>query len=105
MVNKIMLEVNRLHTQMQFRVITKEMIKEGGSKLFYDVFTILTKAIDEDIEVGEINNNVEAIHGILKLFNYPGYLGKNIFQPIGAPHTWIHCLGILDFMAEIAKFS
>ena len=37
------------------------------------------------------------------MYGYPGFVGKNIFQPIGAPHTWIHCLGILDFMAEMAN--
>ena len=42
---------------------------------------------------------------MLKVFNYTGNLNKNIFQPIGAPHTWVHCLSILDFMAEMARYS
>ena len=79
------------------------MLKDGGSKIFYDVFAILARAIDDKLEREELT--LDHILGILKVFSYPGFLGKNIFQPIGAPHTWIHCLSILDFMAEIAKYS
>ncbi len=32
-------------------------------------------------------------------------MGKNIFQPIGAPHTWPSCLLILDFMCDLVIFS
>ena len=39
------------------------------------------------------------------MLNYPGYLNKTIFMPIGAPHTWHHCLAILDFMAEFADHA
>jgi hypothetical protein len=46
MAQKIMNEVNRLYNQSQIRAITKEMLKEGGSKLFYDVFAILIRGID-----------------------------------------------------------
>ena len=62
------------------------------------------RALDDELETNDVNNP-DTIVNILKLFNYPGFLGKNIFQPIGAPHTWIHCLSILDFMAEMARYS
>ena len=47
LVTKIMKELNRLsQSDKQTRIISKEMLKEGGSKLFYDVFAILSKEID-----------------------------------------------------------
>ena len=50
-------EVSRLQKPMQFRVITKEMLREGGSKLFYDVFAILAKAtIDDNFEPNELSH-------------------------------------------------
>ena len=79
------------------RAITKDMLKEGGSKIFFDVFTILAKGIDDKIERDQVT--LEGVLSLLKVFGYPGFLGKNIFQPIGAPHTWLHCLAILDFIA------
>lgn len=50
MATKIIQEVNRLHNTTQLRAITKEMLKEGGSKIFFDVFAILARALDEKIE-------------------------------------------------------
>ncbi len=79
------------------------MLINGGSNVFYDVFASLAKAIDQKFDRSDIN--VDIVLDILKVFNYPGNLNKNIFQPIGAPHTWYNCLGILDFMAEITFFA
>ena len=31
-------------------MITKEMIKEGGSKIFMDIFSIFVKVIDDKFE-------------------------------------------------------
>ena len=57
MITRIMNEVSRLQKPMQFRVITKEMLREGGSKLFYDVFAILAKAtIDDNFEPNELSH-------------------------------------------------
>lgn len=46
MTHKIMNEVNRLYNQSQMRAITKEGLREGGSKLFTDVLSILIRGID-----------------------------------------------------------
>jgi hypothetical protein len=104
MVGKVMREVSRLHNPSPLRIITREMVREGGSKLFYDVFLILAQALDPSIELPDVNNE-KSILALLRLFNYPGFVGKSIFQPIGAPHTWHHCLSILDFMADLARYA
>ena len=54
MASKVVIEVNRHHNHTQLRAITREMLKEGGSKVFMDVFAILTRAIDESFEREEL---------------------------------------------------
>ena len=46
MASKVVIEVNRHHNNTQLKAITREMLKEGGSKVFMDVFAILTRAVD-----------------------------------------------------------
>ena len=73
------------------------MLKKGGSAIFFDAFLILIRALDDTIDPKELT--VDSIVYFLQSWNYPGCLIKNIFQPIGAMHTWNNCLAILDFMA------
>lgn len=103
MAGRILQQVNKLHNSTALRAITKDMLKEGGSKIFFDVFAILARALDDRVERDQVT--LEAVLSLLKVLGYPGFVGKNIFQPIGAPHTWLHCLAILDFMAEMARYS
>lgn len=102
--HKIMTYVNRYQQpQSQYRIITRETIRDGGSKLFYDVFAMLGRVVDDRMEASDLNP--EIVTGILNFYRYPGQMNKNIFQPIGAPHTWLHCLNILDFIGEVANYT
>jgi hypothetical protein len=49
--------------------------------------------------------NVETVINAVQVFGYKGNCNKNIFQPIGAPHTWIHCLAILEWFSELASYA
>lgn len=69
------------------------MLKTGSNKVFLDIVGIFIKAIDHKFE--RVDVNTDFITEFLKTFGYPHALSKNIFQPIGAPHTWGQCLMIL----------
>jgi SMC interacting uncharacterized protein involved in chromosome segregation len=69
------------------------MLKNGSNKIFLDVMGIFLRSLDHKFERGDVN--ADLIMDILKAFGYPHNYNKTIFQPIGAPHTWGHCLSIL----------
>lgn len=41
----------------------------------------------------------------LRVFGYKGNYNRSLFQPIGAPHTWMQCLTILEWFSELATYS
>jgi hypothetical protein len=48
---------------------------------------------------------VDVVIDYCKLFGYTGNLNHNIFKPIGAPHTWVFCLAILEWLSELANYA
>jgi hypothetical protein len=49
--------------------------------------------------------HIDVVIDALRIFGYKGNYNKTIFQPIGAPHTWSHCLAILEWFSELASYS
>lgn len=77
--------------------ITHMNVKIPGSKIFFEIIAIFLQVLDQNFEQKDLN--VDVIIDIFKMLNYTGNLSKNIFQPIGAPHTWVSCLGMLEWLA------
>ena len=46
--------------------------------------------IDNDTQQGSID--LDFVIKTLNFFKYPHHYTKNVFQPIGAQHTWHACL-------------
>jgi SMC interacting uncharacterized protein involved in chromosome segregation len=40
----------------------------------------------------------------MRNLGYPYKLDKSYFTPVGAPHTWNHCLTMMAWLAELANF-
>jgi len=97
MISKILNAVGLLPNYTLTSTISRESLKGAGSKVFFDVVTIFLKALDSKIERDSINS--ETMVDIVKMMGYTGNLNKNIFQPIGAPHTWSYCLSILEWLS------
>ena len=56
MAQKIMGVLNRNFNQPQMKVVTKQILLAGGSRIFYDVFATLAKAIDRHFDREEMNS-------------------------------------------------
>ena len=82
--------------------LTKETIKSGGQKVFYDIAHVFLHVIDEGIEREEVTQ--DSLLSFLRFKEYSGNVNRTIFTPIGAPHTWMHCLAILDWLASLARY-
>ena len=39
---------------------------------------------------------------VLRTMGYTANISKNIFNPIGAPHTWGNCLQLMEWISELA---
>lgn len=76
-------------------------IQPKGSTLFNNISTFIN-AIDRNSEKFVVDT--ENIPAILNFWGYPHFYNKNIFQPIGAPHTWPSCLQMMEYLADISNF-
>ena len=53
---KVMVYVNKFQQpQSQLKIITRETLKDGGSKIFYEVFAMLGRVTDDRLEASELN--------------------------------------------------
>ena len=48
--------------------------------------------------------DVESIPDIFKALGCPYNVNKNIFNPVGAKHTWGSCLMIINWLAQLACY-
>lgn len=66
-------------------------------KTLMGVMGILLNAFDSSLD--ENSFTIEMLPDMFKQFGYPIQINKTLFMPIGAPHTWSHCLMMMDWLA------
>ena len=100
-ITKILEVISKLENPTNTLGISRETLKAGGNKIFFDVYCIFLRAMDGSTDRAEFNssNSVDFLIESLKFFGYPKPVSKSLFQPIGAPHTWPACLQILEWLA------
>lgn len=47
---------------------------------------------------------IEDIPEIFRLLKYPGNVSKNLFNPVGAKHTWGQCLNVINWLGQLASY-
>ena len=47
---------------------------------------------------------IDNIPEIYRLLKYEVTVSKNLFNPVGAKHTWTQCLGIISWLGELASY-
>lgn len=57
----------------------------------------LLRSFDNNFD--ESNLTVDMIIEIYKMLGYQANINKTFFQPVGAPHTWTHCLVMMEWLA------
>ncbi|VDP34174.1 unnamed protein product [Soboliphyme baturini] len=45
----------------------------------------------------------EEVPCVLNLLRYPFVVKKSVLQTVSSPHSWPHCLGILDWLRELTS--
>ena len=103
MITNILNMMARLNRNASTPSYSRETLKSGSKQVFYDTVGALLGGIDQEGEPPEIDQ--ELIVNALETLEYDGNYGKNVFTPIGAPHTWPHCLAILEFLAQVAQLT
>ncbi len=73
---------------------------KSNSKTLLNTIGTFLNSIDGSFEVGSVE--VDHIIDIFRFMGYPHTINKNIFNPVGAPHTWTACLQLMQFMGELA---
>jgi SMC interacting uncharacterized protein involved in chromosome segregation len=102
MITKILEVVGKLENPTNTPALSRETLKTGSNKAFFDVLCIFFRAIDGHTERAEFNSsstNTELMQDALRVFGYKGNYNRSLFQPIGAPHTWTQCLTILEWFS------
>lgn len=101
MISRILEVIGKLENPTNTPAISRETLKLGSSKAFFDVLCIFMRAIDGSTERTDITNatSTELLLDTLKFFGYKATYNKSTFQPIGAPHTWNQCLSILEWFS------
>jgi hypothetical protein len=96
-ITKILEVISKLENPTNTLGISRETLKAGGNKIFFDVYCIFLRAMDGNTDRAEFNNASNSIDLLLESLKFFGYktVSKSLFQPIGAPHTWSGCLQIL----------
>lgn len=84
------------------RVSLSNLIYKPGMKTLSSAIATLLSIFDEEIQPSQFD--AETILDIFKLFEYPFPVNKNIFLPVGAPHTWSTCLTMVEWLSQIVRY-
>jgi hypothetical protein len=47
---------------------------------------------------------IENLPEIFKLLKHPGNVSKNLFNPVGAKHTWWQCLSVIKWIGQLSHY-
>lgn len=75
---------------------------KGNQKILYSTIGSLMRVIDRSFEDSILDP--ETVINIMKFWGYQVNIHKTVFMPVGAPHTWGACLGMLYYLADITNF-
>ena len=100
MVENINMTLNKIGGgEEKRRSVDKEL--KPNQKTVFNIIASFLHSFDGHFHSGMLD--VDLIFEMYRLMGYPGNLHKTIFQPVGAPHTWNHCLQMLEWLSEVAN--
>ena len=57
-----------------------------------------------DVGFDSTRIEIENIPEIYRLLKHPGNVSKNLFNPVGAKHTWGQCLTVINWLGQLASY-
>lgn len=85
--------------------ISQGWITNPSLKDFLDITEFLTRQIFDTNFVLPRQKYEEYVPKLAKYIGYPYAFQKNWLNPVGAPNTWPHLIGFLDFLIQMAHVS
>jgi len=76
-------------------------LKPSQRTLFTVVATFM-REFDKSFQYEDID--AEFLIELFRSLGYPHPINKNIFMPVGAPHTWPVCIGLMNWLAQLVKY-
>lgn len=53
----------------------------------------------------QVKIEVDHIPELFRMLRYPTAVSKNIFNPVGAKHTWGQCLTLISWLGQISSYA
>ena len=86
------------------RPIDQNMLTGPSSKDFLDITEFLVRQLDPTFVMPRVKFE-EYLPRLAKYIGYPYPFQKNWLIPVGAPNTWPHIIGFLQFLMDFANLA
>ena len=73
-----------------------------SQKALLTVCATLMRELDDTFQFEDLD--LEFLPEMFKTIGYFSPINKNIFMPVGAPHTWPSCITLMHWLAQLAKY-
>jgi len=86
------------------RPIDQTLLTNPTTKDFLDITEFLVRQLDPSFVLPRVKQE-EYLPRLAKYLGYPYPLQKNWLNPVGAPNTWPHLIGFLQFLVDLANLA
>ena len=86
------------------RPIDQSLLTNPSTKDFLDITEFLVRQLDPTFVLPRVKYE-EYLPRLAKYIGYPYAFQKNWLTPVGAPNTWPHLIGFLQFLVDMASLA
>lgn len=81
----------------------KNRTLKADTKTVLSTIAAFLTSISPEFDANKLS--VENLPELYRLLKHPGNVNKNIFNPVGAKHTWWQCLSVIKWLGQLAHYS